>query len=77
VRVPVTLVWFRSTLTAQLTAGQGVYEGGLAGLISDEWLSRWRTLRKGHGQLEKVVEVLKEEIKRNGHWLMPPCGRRT
>jgi hypothetical protein len=30
-----------------------------------------------HAQLEKAVEVLKGEIKRNGHWLMPPGGRRT
>jgi hypothetical protein len=30
-----------------------------------------------HAQLEKAVEVLNGEIKRNGHWLMPPGGRRT
>jgi hypothetical protein len=62
---------------AELTAGQRVYEGGLAGLTSDEWLSRLRTFRKRHAQLEKAVEVLKGEIKRNGRWLMPPGGRRT
>ena len=33
---------------AELTAGQRVYEGELAGLTSDEWLSRWRTFRKRH-----------------------------
>jgi hypothetical protein len=33
---------------AELAAGQRVYEGGLAGLTSDEWLSRWRTFRKRH-----------------------------
>jgi hypothetical protein len=26
---------------AELAGGQRVYEGGLAGLTSDEWLSRW------------------------------------
>jgi hypothetical protein len=62
---------------AALTAGQRVCEGGLARLTSDEWLSRWRTFRKRKAQLEKVVEVLKGEIKCNGHWLMPPGGRRT
>jgi hypothetical protein len=31
---------------AELTAGQRDYEGGLAGLTSDEWLSRSRTFRK-------------------------------
>jgi hypothetical protein len=30
-----------------------------------------------HAQLEKAVEVLKGEIKPNGHWLMPLGGRRT
>jgi len=33
---------------AELTAGQRVYEAGLAGLTSDEWLSRWRAFRKRH-----------------------------
>jgi len=33
---------------ADLTAGQRVYEAGLAGLTSDEWLSRWRAFRKRH-----------------------------
>jgi hypothetical protein len=33
--------------------------------------------RKRHAQLEKAVEAFKGEIKRNGHWLMPPDGRRT
>jgi len=72
-----TLVWFRPSLTAELAAGQGVYEGRLAGLTSDEWLFRSRTFRKRHSRLVKAVEVLEGEIKRNGHWLMPPCGRRT
>jgi hypothetical protein len=62
---------------ADLTAGQRVYEGGFAGLTSDEWLSRWRAFRKRHAQLEMAVEVLKGEIRRNGHWLMPHGGRRT
>jgi WD40 repeat protein len=51
--------------------------GTFAGLTSDEWLSRWRTFRKRHAQLEEAVEVFKGEIQRNGHWLMPPGGRRT
>jgi hypothetical protein len=46
-------------------------------MTSDEWLSRWRTFRKRHAELEKAVEVQKREIKRNGDWLMPPGGRRT
>ena len=75
--MPVTLVGLRPTLTAGLTAGQRVYEGGLAGLTSGEWLSSWRTFPKRHAQLEKEVEGLTEEITRNGHWLMPPGGRRT
>jgi hypothetical protein len=54
VRVPVTLVWFRLALT--------VYEGGFAGLTSDEWLSRSRTFRRRHAPLEMAVEALKEEI---------------
>jgi hypothetical protein len=65
----VTLVWFRPALS--------VYEGGLAGLTSDEWLSRSLTSRRRHAPLEKAVEVLKGEIQRNGPWLMPPGGRRT
>ena len=73
--MPVTLVGLRPTLTAELTAGQRVYEGALAGLTPDESLSRCRALRNRHAQLEKAVEVFKGEIKRNGHWLMPPSGR--
>jgi hypothetical protein len=60
-----------------LTPPASVYEGGLAGLTSDEWLSRWCTIRKRYAQLEKAVEVLKGEIKRDGHWLMPLGGWRT
>ena len=67
----------RSDPVVLISRATPVYEGGLAGLTSDEWLSRWRTFRKRHAQLEKAVEVLKGEIKRNGHWLMPPGGRRT
>jgi hypothetical protein len=33
---------------AELTAGQRIHDGDLAGLSSDEWLHRWRAFRQRH-----------------------------
>jgi WD40 repeat protein/serine/threonine protein kinase len=33
---------------AELTSGQRIHEGDLAGLSSDEWLDRWRAFRERH-----------------------------
>jgi hypothetical protein len=46
---------------AELAAGQRVYEGGLAGLTSDEWLSRWLMVSSEPRALDQIRTPMNDQ----------------
>jgi hypothetical protein len=77
---------FRICAVAFTPDGRWGLVGGRAHALGTRTAQAWKVitgkpvtppLGACHAQLEKAVEVLNGEIKRNGHWLMPLGGRRT